>query len=350
MKTRHIGQLATAVIVLAVVSLLGLYLTTRGGRASHAAPTASPQGTMSRGTTAQPTGCGEVPARPLLGVAVKTPLSQNVEAVAKTVGMSFKLVEVYDAFGTSPFLRGEAEQATELHAVPVIQLNARTVPLREIVAGKYDTYLQKYTDAVRRFGCRVILSFGHEMNGYWYPWGCRHTKASVFIQAWRHIVTVMRPARNITWMWTVNVDGRGDCPLLSRWPGARYVNWIGVDGYLRKPGVTFRDIFGKTLTQLRQLHKPVLISEAGALAGPGQGQRILDIYRGAVRTRVLGVIYFDNATAKYGDYRPQDSPAALSDFREALQDFDAAHPTTATRENPQTHGTAHATPSPSSSS
>jgi mannan endo-1,4-beta-mannosidase len=344
MKTRHIGQLATALLVLAAVSLLGLYLTTRHGHPAQA------KGTAAKGTSAQPTGCAKVPASPLLGVAVKTPVTQNLQAVAKAASTSFKLVEVYDAFGTSPFLRGEAEEAAKLHAVPVIQLNARTVPLREIVAGKYDTYLEKYTAAVQRFGCRVILSFGHEMNGYWYPWGCHHTRASVFIQAWRHIVTVMRPARNITWMWTVNVDGRGDCPLMNRWPGAQYVDWVGVDGYLRKPGVTFLHIFGHTLIQLHQLHKPVLISEAGALAGPGQGKRILNIYRGAARAQVMGVIYFDSATAKYGDYRPQDSPAALSAFREALQDFDAAHPTTAAKENPQTHSTAHATPSPSSSS
>ena len=59
----------------------------------------------------------------------------------------------------------------------------------------------------RRTGRAVIIGFGHEMNGYWYSWGYRHTSPAVFVAAWRHIVTVFRQqgADNVTWLWTVNI-------------------------------------------------------------------------------------------------------------------------------------------------
>ncbi len=60
---------------------------------------------------------------------------------------------------------------------------------------------------MRAYRHPVILSFGHEMNGYWYSWGYRHTSPAMFVAAWRHIVTLFRAAgaRNVTWLWTVNV-------------------------------------------------------------------------------------------------------------------------------------------------
>jgi hypothetical protein len=262
----------------------------------------------------------------MVGVAIHTPIGKNVAEVAKDVGTGFQLVEFYNAFGSHPFQQKEAEQAVSLDAIPVIQLNPRTVPLSQIAAGKYDGYLRKYAGAVRRFHCRVVLSFGHEMNGRWYSWGCRHTSGAVFIAAWRRIVTDMRSATNITWLWTVNVEFGRDCLLVSRWPGGKYVDWVGVDGYLRSPGTNYSDTFGPTIGRLRRLApgKPLLVAETGVLPGPGQGQRILNIYHGAAGSHMLGVIYFDGATRQFGDYRPQDNPAALTAFRAGLRYFQAA--------------------------
>ena len=46
------------------------------------------------------------------------------------------------------------------------------------------------------------------------------------------------------------VTSVGDCPLASRYPGDRYVTWIGLDGYMRKPRRTFANIFARSLTQI----------------------------------------------------------------------------------------------------
>src|SRR5262245_5040964 len=46
------------------------------------------------------------------------------------------------------------------------------------------------------------------MNGNWYSWGNQRNSPRVFIAAYRHVVTLFRErsARNVTWMWTVNVS------------------------------------------------------------------------------------------------------------------------------------------------
>ena len=78
--------------------------------------------------------------------------------------------------------------------MPLVQIEPTGVSLAAIASGRYDTYLRSYAAAVKAFGGQVILSFGHEMNGYWYSWGYRHTSPAVFVAAWRHIVTVFRAA------------------------------------------------------------------------------------------------------------------------------------------------------------
>ena len=100
-----------------------------------------------------------------------------------------------------------ARTAAKHGAVPLVQINPTDVSLAAIASGQYDAYLTSYAQAVRAYRHPVILSFGHEMNGYWYSWGYRHTSPAVFVAAWRHIVTLFRAlgTRNVTWLWTVNI-------------------------------------------------------------------------------------------------------------------------------------------------
>src|SRR5436853_4890388 len=42
--------------------------------------------------------------------------------------------------------------------------------LTKIVVGKWDAYIDKWTDAAREFSHPLIVVFGVEMNGTWFPW------------------------------------------------------------------------------------------------------------------------------------------------------------------------------------
>jgi mannan endo-1,4-beta-mannosidase len=254
-------------------------------------------------------------------VALNPPVAASVRSFARAIKAHPSLTEVYDRFGR-PFERDEAEQAVQVGTTPIIQLNPRGAPLARIAAGKYDTYLLRYGKEVKAFHCQLIISFAHEMNGSWYPWGCHHTSAAVFVAAWRHVETVIKKAgaNNVIWMWTTNVAARGYCPLASRYPGNKYVTWVGLDGYLRDPGNHFNQIFGRSLARIRQFSdKPILLAETGVLTKlPGAPARIRELFLGAAQSKdVIGVVYFDLQTQAFGDYRPQDNPITLAAFRKA---------------------------------
>ena len=45
------------------------------------------------------------------------------------------------------------------------------VSVQSIAAGRSDGYITRVAQAVRALNLPVAISFGHEMNGNWYPWG-----------------------------------------------------------------------------------------------------------------------------------------------------------------------------------
>jgi mannan endo-1,4-beta-mannosidase len=221
----------------------------------------------------------------------------GISAFTAATGVRPGLVVYYSGWGES-FRTGFARQAAGAGAVPLVQIDPDGVSLARIASGWYDRYLRSYAAAVKSFGGQVILSFGHEMNGYWYSWGYRHTSPRVFVAAWRHIVTVFRSvgARNVIWLWTVNIIGPGDgiqAPA-AWWPGGSYVTMVGIDGYYLKRSWTFASLFGPTIKAVRALTlAPILISETGAPSAAGQPAKIANLFAGIRAYGLLGFVWFD---------------------------------------------------------
>ena len=220
-----------------------------------------------------------------------------------------------------------AIQAKENGAVPFIQIEPRGVQFAAIAQGAYDAYLKAYATEVASYGARsgqaVIIGFGHEMNGYWYPWGRGHVRPAVFVAAWRHIVTVFRQqgADNVTWLWTVNIidPARGIPSPAAWWPGDSYVTWVGIDGYYLKPSWTFASLFGPTIKAIRALTlAPILISETGAAPATGQPAKITDLFAGTRSYGLLGFVWFDAKGTQ--DWR-LSGPAALAAFRQGAKTY-----------------------------
>jgi Glycosyl hydrolase family 26 len=232
------------------------------------------------------------------------------------------LVVYYSAW-SEPFRSGFARTAAADGAVPLVQINPAGTSLAAIAAGRYDDYLDSYAAAVRSYQHPVIVGFGHEMNGWWYSWGYRHTSPAVFLAAWRHVVTLFRArgARNVTWLWTVNViDDRGGVRDPSAWwPGARYVDWVGLDGYYRTPAWRFASLFGPTIKKVRSLTRdPILISETAASASAAQPAKIADLFAGVRAYGLLGVVWFD--AVGHMDWRIR-GPASIAALRRAARSY-----------------------------
>jgi mannan endo-1,4-beta-mannosidase len=246
----------------------------------------------------------------------------GVAGFARTTGVQPNVLMYYSKW-LEPFQANFATAAAEHGAEPLVQINPFGVSLSGIASGQYDSYLESYAEAVRAYGHPVILSFGHEMNGYWYSWGYRQTSAEVFVAAWRHIVTLFRGlgARNVTWLWTVNIiDTDGGIPSpASWWPGSSYVTWVGIDGYYFGPSWQFTSLFGPTIAAVREFtHDPILIAETGVTPAAGQPAKIADLFNGIRLYGLLGFVWFDANDSH--DWR-LTSPAAIQVFRENAQTY-----------------------------
>jgi Glycosyl hydrolase family 26 len=245
-----------------------------------------------------------------------------IDRVARDIGRQPNIVSYYSAW-RQPFEMRFATWAAEHGAVPLVQIDPTDISLAAIASGHYDGYLRAYASTVLSYHRPVILSFGHEMNGWWYSWAYRHTSPATFVAAWRHIVTVFRAegAGNVTWLWTINVINPrvpGTVPGLW-WPGKAYVTWVGIDGYYFQSSWKFAPLFGPTIKAVRALTRdPILIAETGAPPVSGQPAKIADLFAGIRAYGLLGFVWFD--VHKGYDWR-LSSPSAIAAFRRGARTF-----------------------------
>jgi mannan endo-1,4-beta-mannosidase len=224
----------------------------------------------------------------------------GVDQFAQAIGRQPNLVSYYSRW-LEPFQVSFATSAAKHDAKTVVQIDPVNVSLAQIAAGRYDAYLRSYAAAVKAFGAQVVISFGHEMNGNWYPWANQHTSPEVFVDAWRHMVTVFRAAGadNVTWLWTVNIiDSSVPIPNPTPWwPGSSYVNWVGIDGYYYLSSQNFAQVYGPTIVAVLKLTSdPIIIAETGVDPAAGQPAKINDLFSGIRSYGLMGFVWFDENT------------------------------------------------------
>jgi hypothetical protein len=145
-----------------------------------------------------------------------------------------KLCEWIHGLGKIPYVRLMLRSRFDQYCVE------KVFTLDAIIAGKFDADLGRWAQGARRFGAPMLVEWGTEFNGDWFPWnGKWNGKAAgpaKFVLAWRHIVTLMRDAGcdNITWVWHANnADNPGDDwnRMEKYYPGDAYVDWVAVSSY-----------------------------------------------------------------------------------------------------------------------
>ena len=258
-----------------------------------------------------------------------SPKLTSVLKFGRTIGYKPDMLLVYNEWRTK-FRTGIAWKAYRQNMILVDQIEPKNVSLLAIATGKYDPYLQRFATSVRDFGHQVIISFGHEMNGTWYSWS--KYPPQVFVQAWQRIVTIFRSADayNVTWMWTIHHAASGILPF---WPGYRYVDIVGIDGYFETPRNTFQKVFGVAVKAIRNItRKPILIAETAV--GPGTGHEradVRDLFRGIRADHLLGLVWFDKG--QKNGIRHQNWQLESVTNRPALLEFKAELRYYAARQN-----------------
>lgn len=108
--------------------------------------------------------------------------------------------------------------------------------LTNITSGKFDAFITQWATDAKNWGHPFFLRFDWEMNGNWqFPWSTQlnGNKPVDYINAWRHVhdIFVKVGANNVTWVWAPNISTWNTVPLAQVYPGASYVDWVGLDGY-----------------------------------------------------------------------------------------------------------------------
>jgi mannan endo-1,4-beta-mannosidase len=252
-----------------------------------------------------------------------------IDSFAAHVGWHPLIVSSFKTFDQTPVYAPQLDGIHEKGAVPMITWEPQTssegpIRLSNIVEGRYDGYLGDAARDAVAWGKPLMIRFGQEMNGAWYPWSPAHgNSARSYVQAWRHIVRLFRRegARNVKWVWTPYVGTDDDLPFGRFYPGDRYVDWAGLDGYNwggSFPWRSFHDLFDSSYRKLLRLtSRPLMIGEVGCGEIGGNKAAWLrqmlatDIPR---MSHVRALVWFDDTDIK-GDLRVDTSGAALSSFR-----------------------------------
>jgi hypothetical protein len=141
------------------------------------------------------------------------------------------------------------------------------------------------------------------------------------IAAWRHTFRLFRSAgaANVRFVWSPMAFDFANHTAQAFWPGRRYLNWIGPDGY-NFPGKTWNSwpaIFNTAYKFSLKHHVPMMIPE---VASPVNDPRTPGwITKGAKwihhHTGVKSVTWFDSISPKGYNFQVMTNRATLKAFR-----------------------------------
>ncbi len=145
--------------------------------------------------------------------------------------------------------------------VPFIRMMARTnleegqpdpvYSMQRIIDGDFDNDLLQWFDEASQVGFPMLIEFGTEVNGDWFPWNGVHNGGAVttaygdpnlpdgperFRDAYRHLIDLSRQAgaTNLTWFFHIDCYGQPQAAwndFENYYPGDAYIDWVGVSAY-----------------------------------------------------------------------------------------------------------------------
>ncbi len=183
-----------------------------------------------------------------------------------------------------------------------------------VASGADDQQITAYAQALKAWGKPVFLRWCWEMNLV-----AAHSQLggpAVFVAAWTHIWNLFQQegATNVSFVWCPALSGVDPAPY---YPGDRYVNWIGIDGYDRSGSSTFTSLFSGFYQQWAGHGLPMMVAETGS-TGSNQAAYIASIGTGMpALPGFKAIVYFD-ATGPAADW--QLVGAGLTAFGQLAQD------------------------------
>jgi hypothetical protein len=288
---------------------------------------------------------------------------EAIEAFVDRVGSRQAIIAFASYWGRGRFPAEAARIVARSRAVPLILWNPWEGPadrrstrfgLERILAGEWDGYIDAWAAGARAHGDPLLVSWGLEMNGDWYPWsGVYHGGGApvagaspaapqgpaTYVRAYRHVVDRVRAAgaRNVSWVFHVNNESVPPAPwnrMAAYYPGGEYVDWLGMSAYGKQfPWQEWIGVDAALVRPCAELAavdpgRPVLLAEWGVGEFPRQGAKgdwIREAFA-AMRElpRLRGAVFWherwQNADLSYSNLRVGSSLDALQAYREGVAD------------------------------
>jgi hypothetical protein len=218
-------------------------------------------------------------------------------------------------------------------ALELLDMASGSVPLADVAAGKYDTWIYQWAKQAREFGHPLFLRWDWEMNGRWFTWATmpgQSTTAEVYVAAWQHIHKVfdLAGAKNVSWVWCPNVAFGGSTPFDAVYPGPQYVDWTCLDGYNKggQYSTTFVKLFAPSYRALLKLapDKPMMIGETASVDDSGKKPGWISAALAALPTkfpRIKAFLWFNwniNEDGTTWAWQIESSPESAAAFARGI--------------------------------
>ncbi|WP_448383805.1 glycoside hydrolase family 26 protein [Desulfosoma sp.] len=225
--------------------------------------------------------------------------------------------------------------------------------LRAILGGVWDAYIDQWADQARSYGKPILVDWGLEMNGNWFPWSGYFYRSrqkpsnrvapregpELYKKAFRYVVHRVRARGADRLLFGFHVNAVSDPnvkwnQMEAYYPGSDVVDWLGLSVYGKQfndgeKWVGFREIMDRAYHALCRLNpdKPVILAEWGVGEFPKAGSKpqwlreaftaLADQY-----PRVKAAVYWherwQNGDDTYSNLRVSSSPESLQAFREGI--------------------------------
>jgi glycosyl hydrolase family 26 len=233
--------------------------------------------------------------------------------------------------------------------VPFIRMMARSnwhgygtdpnYSMQRLISGEYDRDLRAWARDARDSNAPLMVEFGTEVNGNWFPWNGKWNGAGEtdgygnprladgperFRDAFRHIIDLSNEegANNITWVFHVDAEPSpyADWNTMGAYyPGDKYIDWLGLSVYgPQKPGEQWRSftpIMDKGYAKLAKVaaDKPIALLEFGAVQEK-DNERKAEWIHDALHS-IESDRYPRLAAVSYWDSRWKNGDGSVSDMR-----------------------------------
>lgn len=291
---------------------------------------------------------------------------ENIERFEELTGKHQAIIASSSYWGENSFPSANLELLARHNSIPLVFWSPWNRPYEEkrglddarldnILAGRWDVYIDRWADAAKAYDRSLLVSWGLEMNGDWYPWsgyynnhpakaadkeGNRHPGPELYKRAYRYVVDRVRGrgAHRIQWVFHANNLCFPNEPwnrIGQYYPGADYVDWLGLSVYGKQfqesPWSGFDPLMDDPYGQISLLDpsKPVIVAEWGVGEFPAAGNKaawIGDAFA-AFKTkypRVKAIVFWherwQNADETFSNLRVNSSPESLTAYRTAVAD------------------------------